>query len=299
MSSDINSNLFLFRTVPIGLHPYIKIARLDRPIGIWLLLIPGLWAITLAKGGLFQLDDEAARLMFLFAVGAVLMRSAGCIINDLWDQKLDASVSRTQTRPLASGDMNARQALVFLSILLALSLGVLLCLPPLAVLLGLLSLPLIVFYPVMKKITWWPQLFLGCTFNWGALMGWAAVTNKLSLASFLVYAGGILWTLAYDTIYAHQDIKDDALIGIKSTARLFGDKSRSYVSIFYASSLLLLVIAKFMSVVSILTPLLAVPPAFYAIRRLAVWDPKSTTSSHKAFVSSTVYGWLILLLMAL
>lgn len=299
MTSDINTKVLLFRRMPPLFHPYIKIARLDRPTGIWLLLLPGWWAIVLAGDGLFHLTPHHFLLLFLFALGAVLMRSAGCIVNDLWDQKLDIAVARTRDRPLASGEMTQKQALSFLGGLLALSFLILLFLPPLAVILGASSLLLVATYPLMKKITWWPQLFLGFTFSWGALLGWAATGDAFSAAPFLLYVGGVFWTLAYDTIYAHQDIQDDALIGIKSTARLFGDKSRVYVIGFYAFSLFLISAAKWVALPSILTPLLTMPPLLYIIRRLTAWDPKDPASSGRIFASSHIYGWLILLLLAI
>jgi 4-hydroxybenzoate polyprenyltransferase len=164
--------------------------------------------------------------MVLFAVGALVMRGAGCTVNDIVDRDIDAKVARTAERPLASGRLSLQQALVFLALQLAVGLAILLQLAPLAIELGVFSLILVVAYPFMKRITWWPQAFLGLTFNWGALMGYAAVTDRLAWAPVLLYAAGFFWTLFYDTIYAHQDKEDDALIGVKSSARRLGDKTR-------------------------------------------------------------------------
>ena len=226
------------------------------------------------------------------------MRAAGCIINDLWDRELDADVGRTKTRPLASGEISVRQALIFLAVLLALSLFILLLLPGLAIVLGIISLLPVIAYPKMKRITWWPQLFLGFTFNWGALLGWAAITNHLAWGSLLLYSGGVLWTLGYDTVYAHQDKEDDALIGIKSTARLFAEKSKVYVAAFYGLALFFLVLAKYAAAPNILTPLLALPPLLQLVWQMRTWDMNSPRSCLRVFKSNQIYGWLVLLMLA-
>jgi len=298
MSSDIDVGHFIFRKSPKSWHPYIKLARLDRPVGIWLLLIPCWWAIVLSSDGIVNMSPQAWAAAVKVALGAILMRSAGCIINDLWDRQLDAGVERTKTRPLASGEISVLHALRFLAALLFLSLLVLITLPHLAIALGILSLLPIAIYPKMKKITWWPQLFLGFTFNWGALLGWAAVTGRLEPQTALLYAGGIFWTLGYDTIYAHQDKEDDALAGIKSTARLFGGKSALYVSAFYGLSLLLLIIAKYNGTLSILTPLLTVLPLLQLIWQIRIWDANDPESCLKVFRSNYIYGLLALLMLA-
>jgi 4-hydroxybenzoate polyprenyltransferase len=298
MSSDINTERLIFRKTPAFWHPYIKLARLDRPIGIWLLLFPCWWAIILSSGGLLKMSSTAWTIMAQVAIGAILMRAAGCIVNDLWDRKLDARVERTRTRPLASGDINVRQALAFLAVLLVLSLLILAMLPNLAIILGVASLLPVIAYPKMKRITWWPQLFLGITFNWGALLGWAAVTHQLALGSLLLYLGGIFWTLGYDTIYAHQDKDDDALVGIKSTARLFAGKSKVYVAAFYGLSLLFLVMAKYAAAPGILTPLLALPPLLQLVWQVKIWRMDDPQSCLRTFRSNQVYGWLILLMLA-
>jgi 4-hydroxybenzoate polyprenyltransferase len=223
--------------LPERLRPYAVLARWDRPIGSWLLLLPGWWALALAPGG------PDLRLVALFALGAVAMRGAGCVINDLIDRDLDARVERTRQRPLASGRLGVPQALAFLALQSLVGLLVLLAFNRFAIGLALASLPLIVIYPLMKRITWWPQAFLGITFNWGALVGWAAATGELAAPALLLYAAGFFWTLGYDTIYAHQDKTDDALIGIKSTARRLGAATPRWLWGFYGVTLALLAAA--------------------------------------------------------
>ncbi|MFO0388729.1 MAG: 4-hydroxybenzoate octaprenyltransferase [Alphaproteobacteria bacterium] len=214
--------------------PYLRLARLHQPAGILLLLWPCWWAIALASGGMPPLD-----VLALFGIGAVLMRGAGCIINDIADRKFDGLVERTKTRPLASGELSLTQAVMFLALLLAISLGIAIMLGDHLVLWAALSIIPVAIYPWMKRISWWPQLFLGLTFNWGALMGWVAVRDVIELPALLLYAGGVFWTLGYDTIYAHQDKKDDAMIGIKSTALRLGDNTLAITRVFYLMAILL------------------------------------------------------------
>ena len=225
--TDIRADSWIERLLPAWLHPYAKLARLDRPIGTWLLYLPGCWAIALAA------PHPDIVLLILFGVGAFAMRGAGCTWNDYVDRDIDAKVTRTAGRPLASGALTPRQALVFLAIQLAIGLAILLTFDRSSILLGALALVPIAIYPFMKRITWWPQAFLGITFNWGALLGWSAATGgSLGWPAFFLYAGGIAWTLFYDTIYAHQDKEDDALVGVKSTALLFGEATRLWLIAF-------------------------------------------------------------------
>lgn len=222
----------ILHLLPQRLRPFAVLARLDKPIGTWLLLWPGLWSVALATDGLPDI-----RLLALFAAGALVMRSAGCVYNDIIDRDFDARVERTRDRPIAAGVISVKTALVFLALLLAIGLAILLQLNGFAILLGIASLVLVFTYPFMKRITYWPQAFLGLTFNWGALLGWAAVEGGLSWPAGLLYAGGIAWTLGYDTIYAHQDKEDDALIGVKSSALALGDKTKPWLWIFYSLAL--------------------------------------------------------------
>ena len=236
------------RFAPSGARPYLRLMRADRPIGVWLLLWPCWWSILMAMPhganeaatGSFAYLAFIAHLMALFAVGSMVMRGAGCTYNDIVDRDIDAKVARTSGRPLPSGQVSVREALVFLVALLLAGLAVLLSLNSFSVWLGAASLVPVAIYPFMKRITDWPQAFLGFTFNWGALLGWSAVTGGLAFAPVLLFAGSLFWTLGYDTIYAHQDKDDDAVIGVRSTARLFGGMTKRWVGLFYALAFLLL-----------------------------------------------------------
>lgn len=224
------------RLAPAALRPWLQLGRFDRPAGIWLLLLPGWQAIALAgamagKGPDFKLPD--LKLLVLFALGAALMRAAGCAYNDIVDRDFDAKVARTAGRPIPSGRINVKQAWAFTLGCCLVSFLILVSLPPMAIGLGVGSLALVAAYPFMKRITWWPQAWLGLTFNWGALLGFAAATGGLQLPALLLYASGIFWTLGYDTIYAVQDLEDDALAGVKSSARRLGDAAPKAVMGFY------------------------------------------------------------------
>jgi 4-hydroxybenzoate polyprenyltransferase len=219
------------RRAPAPLRPWLKLARLDRPIGIWLLMLPGWQAIALAAAMRGAWPDPL--LLAKFLVGAALMRSAGCAFNDIVDRDIDAKVARTADRPVASGQISVAQAAAFLVVCSLVSLAILITLGPLAIALGVASLALVAAYPFMKRITWWPQAWLGLTFNWGALLGYAAATGTLAAPAVLLYAGGVFWTLGYDTIYAVQDLEDDALVGVKSSARRLGAAAPQAVSAFY------------------------------------------------------------------
>jgi len=225
--TDIRRGNWVDRFLPSSLAPYARLARLDRPIGTWLLLFPGWWSLTTAAPAKPDLW-----LMALFAVGALLMRGAGCSFNDIVDRDFDGRVARTATRPIPSGAVSVRAAAIFLGLQLLLALIILLQMNRFTIALGAGSLVLVATYPFMKRITYWPQAFLGLTFNWGALLGWAAATGSLQAPAFLLYAGGIAWTLFYDTIYAHQDKEDDALIGVKSTALKLGASTRPWLILF-------------------------------------------------------------------
>ena len=241
--SDIRGDHWSLRLAPESARPYLRLIRFDRPIGTWLLLFPCWWSLTLAAAVAGTWPDW--RLVLLFAVGALVMRSAGCTVNDLADRDYDAKVARTATRPIPSGQITPRQALVFLAMELLAGLLVLVQLNGFAILLGLAALPLVFAYPFMKRFTYWPQAWLGLTFNWGALVGWAAVTGGLAWPPILLYAAGLCWTLGYDTIYAHQDKEDDALIGVKSTALKLGARTRPWLAGFYGAAVALLAAAGF------------------------------------------------------
>jgi len=236
--TDIEATGWVAR-LPQAARPFALLARLDRPIGAWLLFLPGLWSILLAR-----LDPAPSlRLLALFALGAVVMRGAGCVVNDMWDRDMDRRVTRTAARPLASGALRMHQAAIFLAALLAIGLAILLQLDPLAQILGVASLLLVALYPLAKRVTWWPQAVLGLTFSWAAPMGYAAATGRLDPAAAALYAAAFCWILGYDTVYAHQDREDDALVGVRSTARLFATRTKPFLAGCYAATLALLALA--------------------------------------------------------
>ena len=223
------------RHAPLGLRPWLKLGRFDRPVGIWLLMLPGWQAIALAaaKHGAWP----GPRLLIEFAIGAALMRAAGCAFNDIVDRDIDAKVARTAARPVASGQISVRQAWGFVCTCSLISLGLLVTMGTPAIALGAASLALVAAYPFMKRITWWPQAWLGLTFNWGALLGFAAATGTLGAPALLLYASGVFWTLGYDTIYAVHDLEDDALAGVKSSARRLGAAAPRAVLAFYIAAI--------------------------------------------------------------
>lgn len=296
--TDIKKESWIF-SLPAFLRPYAMLARLDRPIGTWLLLLPGWWSILLACGGIKLISPEILLYMVLFAAGAVIMRGAGCTVNDLWDRDFDSKVERTKTRPLASSAITPLKAALFVAVLSALGLLILLQFSLVTVMLGILSLPFIIVYPLMKRWTWWPQAFLGLTFNFGALMGWSAVNGVVSLPSLLLYAGGFFWTLGYDTIYACQDIEDDSLAGIKSTARLFGDKSKVWVSGFYAASLLLIIVSGIYAHAGYMFFVVMGAAGLHLFLQVKNWNPQDPAGCLKTFKSNRDFGLIVTLAAAL
>ena len=244
-ASDIPQGNWVDRWLPASWRPYARLARLDRPIGTWLLYLPCLWGLALgwqAIGAPAATAPllEMLRLVVLFTVGALVMRGAGCTVNDLWDRKLDQQVARTADRPIASGAISPRAALVFLAVQLSIGLAMLLQLNQPSWAIGAAVLVLVFLYPAAKRVTDWPQAVLGLTFNWGALLGFAAVTGTISPASLLAYAAGFFWTLGYDTIYAHQDKEDDAIVGVRSSALALGPKTKPALVGFYTLTIGLL-----------------------------------------------------------
>jgi 4-hydroxybenzoate polyprenyltransferase len=233
------------------------LARWDRPIGTWLLLLPCWWGQALAAA------PPDPWLAFLFAVGAIAMRGAGCTINDLLDREFDRKVARTANRPLAAGRLGLGEAIGFVAVQCLVGLLVLVQLPLPAILVGFASVPLILVYPLMKRVTWWPQAVLGITFNWGVLVGYVAVTGTADLAMVLLYLAGVAWTLGYDTIYAHQDKEDDRIVGVRSTALLFGERTLPWLVAFYGAMLLLLAAAALAA---------GKGPGFWLVLPLVVWS---------------------------
>ncbi|KAI8074144.1 UbiA prenyltransferase family-domain-containing protein [Gongronella butleri] len=234
--------------LPASWAPYAFLTRIDKPIGTWLLYWPCAWSITMAAFHEQATVSSTAAMLALFGAGAITMRGAGCTINDLWDRDIDDKVERTKVRPIASGAVSPKQAIAFLGGQLAVGLAVLTQLNNYSILLGASSLSLVVTYPLMKRVTYWPQTVLGLAFNWGALLGWSAMTGGLDLAvAGPLYAGGVAWTLVYDTIYAHQDKKDDVKIGVKSTALRFGEKTNQWLTGFSATFVSMTALAGYMN----------------------------------------------------
>lgn len=230
-TADAIEGSWVYRHAPMAVRPYLKLARLDRPVGTWLLLWPCLWSMALSIAGYSPL--ELGYVALLFAIGALVMRGAGCTYNDIVDADIDEKVERTRSRPIPAGEVSKKQVWIFLIAQCLVGLLVLLQFNLFSIYLGIGSLALVAIYPFMKRITGWPQAWLGLTFNWGALMGWAALDGTLSWAAIALYVGCVFWTLGYDTIYAHQDKEDDALIGIGSTALTLGEKTKPALWLFY------------------------------------------------------------------
>lgn len=278
--SDAVDGNWVDRFAPLRLRPYLRLSRADRPIGTWLLLLPCWWGLFLSmatdsKAGLFD--------VWIFvgcAAGAFLMRGAGCTWNDITDREFDAKVARTASRPIPSGQVSPRSAMIWMIVQAALAFLILLSLPLNAIYLGILALVPVAIYPFAKRFTWWPQIFLGIAFNWGALLAWTAHSGSLGLPAVILYLGGMIWTLFYDTIYAHQDTEDDALIGVKSTARLFGQTSPRWLWGFLTGTTMLLAIAVFAALppgparwLALLGPVALALQMMWQMRRLDINNP--------------------------
>ncbi|HXO03483.1 MAG TPA: 4-hydroxybenzoate octaprenyltransferase [Stellaceae bacterium] len=287
--TDIHVGDWVDRLLPRWAEPYARLARLDRPIGTWLLLFPGWWGIALAGP---RWPDPV--LLALFALGAVAMRGAGCTLNDIADRDYDGKVARTRLRPIPSGRVSVMRAAIFMAAQLAVGAAILFSLNRASLLLGLAVLGLIATYPYMKRITYWPQLFLGLNFNWGALIGWTAVTGSLAWPPVLLYLGGIFWTLGYDTIYAHQDKEDDARIGVKSSALALGDKTRPFLFVFYGCAVALWTAAGIvdgLGAIFLVGVALAAGQLAWQATRADINDPVDCL---RKFRSNRLVGWLML-----
>lgn len=280
------------RLLPVGARPYARLARLDRPIGWWLLLWPCWWSSALATDVEHWPWPDPLHLV-LFLIGAIAMRGAGCTYNDIVDRDIDAAVARTRTRPIPSGQVSVRQAKLFLAAQALVGLVVLLMFNRFTILLGILSLVTVAIYPFMKRVTDWPQIALGLAFSWGALMGWAAAFGSLAWAPVALYVGAILWTIGYDTIYAHQDKEDDAIAGVRSTALLFGERTKPWLAGFYAGATALFGLAFFLAGAGWAAYLgLAVGALHLAwqVRSLDIGDPDNCL---RLFRSNRDYGWIL------
>ena len=292
--ADAAADNWVDRYVPVALRPYARLMRLDRPIGWWLLLLPCWWGLTLAQ---IAGPGGAPNLWYAlcFLLGAIIMRGAGCTLNDIADRDFDAKVARTRLRPIPSGQVSVKAAFVFLILQCLLGLVILLQFNWTTVATGAGSLVIVALYPFMKRFTYWPQAFLGLAFNWGALVGWSAIHEGLSLPALLLYVGGIAWTLAYDTIYAHQDKEDDILIGVKSTALKFGAASPWWIGGFFLLALLLIEASLGLAQAGLLAHMGVAAAALHAawqISRLDINDPQRCLA---LFRSNRDFGLLILL----
>ncbi|ACL96999.2 4-hydroxybenzoate octaprenyltransferase [Caulobacter vibrioides] len=288
---DAAATNWVDRHAPQRLRPWLKLGRFDRPVGIWLLMLPGWQGIALAAAEQGRWPNPL--LLLAVFVGAALMRAAGCAFNDIVDRDFDAQVARTAMRPIPAGLISVKQAWLFVVGCCGVSFLILICLGWTAILLGVLSLALVAAYPFMKRITWWPQAWLGLTFNWGALLGYAAATGHLSWSAALLYASGIFWTLGYDTIYAIQDIEDDALAGIKSSTRRLGQHVQIGVAGFYLVSFILLVIAGWMGDIGPLFLPLAALFALHLSRQAAAVRIEDGPGALKLFKSNALAGLLV------
>ena len=290
---------------PAWAQPYLRLSRADRPIGTWLLLLPCYWALGLAVLHTGTFTGFDLWLIVGCAIGAFLMRGAGCTWNDITDRDIDGQVERTRSRPIPSGQVGVRAALAWMLVQSLISLFILLTFPLPAILLGLASAIPVLIYPFAKRFTWWPQVFLGLAFNWGALLIWTAHTGSLGWPAVVLYLAGISWTLFYDTIYAHQDAEDDALIGVKSTARLFADNTRIWLRGFLTGTILLLGLAIILAAQerSILSLVIALGGAWalgwHLTWQLAKLDTDDTPLLLRLFKSNRDAGLIVLPFLAI
>lgn len=287
--ADASTGNWVDRYAPNALKPYARLARWDRPIGFWLLFWPCAFSLALAGVARPSAPFNWGSLI-LFLVGAVAMRGAGCTFNDIVDRDIDDKVARTRLRPIPSGQVSVRQAAAFLVAQALVGLVILLQFNALTIQLGVGSLVLVAIYPFMKRITWWPQLFLGLAFSWGALIGWASEFGALYAPAYLLYIGTIAWVIGYDTLYALQDTEDDALIGVKSTARLFGDKARPIVGLFYAGAYTLWMMAGLSAGADWLFMVASLPVAAHLAWQVLTVDPSNPANCLTRFKANHYLG---------
>ncbi len=280
--------------LPQGWIPFAQMMRLDRPIGWWLLLLPCWWGLLLAQVANGDRAPDLSKAA-LFLLGAIVMRAAGCIVNDIADRDIDAMVERTRNRPLASGQVSVKAALALLAVLLAIGLAILLQFNRTTIITGMASLVIVAIYPLMKRITYYPQFVLGLAFNWGALVGWSAIRGTIEFPALLLYVGGISWTMAYDTIYAHQDKDDDAIVGVKSTALKFGESSIYWLTGFFALALLLVDLSLWQAKAPWPVHFGVAAAAAHAAWQLKRFDGNDSALCLKLFRSNRIFGLLIVL----
>ena len=297
--ADASIDNWVNQFLPTACIPYARLARLDRPIGSWLLFWPCLWGVWLAQleTGLIPLS-QTIYISVLFALGAIVMRGAGCTYNDIVDRDYDGKVERSRNRPLPAGQISVKQAWVFLIVQCLIGLSVLLQFNLETIALGVLSLIPIAIYPFMKRFTWWPQLFLGIAFNWGVLMGYAALTGNISSAAGMVYVAAIFWTVGYDTIYAHQDREDDALIGLKSSAVQLGDKTHTALWIIYSLSVLCFLTAGVMAFAGLWFYLIMGVVAMHLAWQIINTDISDSDKCLIVFKSNRNLGFIIMIAFA-
>jgi 4-hydroxybenzoate polyprenyltransferase len=303
--ADAVKDNWVDRFAPTFSRPYLRLSRADRPIGTWLLYVPCLWGLSLAILATDSYSQHDTWTIVGCGIGAFLMRGAGCTWNDITDRDIDGSVARTRSRPIPSGQASVKGALIWMIVQTVLAFFILLSFYPTAIFLGIFALVPVAIYPFAKRFTWWPQLFLGLAFNWGALLAWAAHTNSIGPVPIVLYLAGIAWTLFYDTIYAHQDTEDDALIGVKSTARLFGEDSKKWLRFFLMVTIFLFGLAVLLAASerSVLSLIIAIggPWAlgWHLAWQLTRFDPEDNDGLLKLFRSNRQAGLIPLPFFAL
>lgn len=295
--ADAPPDNWVDRYAPESMRPYFRLARLDRPIGFWLLLLPCWWSVGLADVTLNQ-PYPNPWLLTLFAVGALVMRAAGCAYNDYVDRDYDARLPRTASRPIPSGQVTPAEALAFAGVCSLAGALVLVQFNAFTIKLGLASLLLVALYPFMKRFTHWPQLILGLAFNWGALVGWSAVMGSIGLPALLLYVGSVLWTIGYDTIYAHQDREDDVMLGLRSTAIRFGENTMTWVGAFYAGAIVLWLAAGFLAGTHLIYFGAVVLASLQMAWQVTTLDTKDAANCLRRFRSNRDVGMVIFLGLA-
>jgi 4-hydroxybenzoate polyprenyltransferase len=290
--ADARPTNFVDRFAPAALLPYLRLARADRPTGFWLLALPCFWSVALASRSIGA-DYPDPWLIALFAVGAIVMRAAGCTYNDIVDKDIDVQVARTQGRPLPSGQVSEKSATIFMVVLCLVGFAVLLSFNTATIWLGLAVVPIVALYPLVKRYSHWPQAVLGLAFNWGALLGYTAVLGRLEWAAAVLYVGAVAWTIGYDTIYAHQDREDDAALGLKSTALRFGKSTKAWLALFYTLAWLGITAAGLLAgaeIVFLLGMAAAGAHLFWQVATLDIDDPENCL---RRFRSNRDFGLIV------